>query len=59
MRYIIAIIAILFAYVLLSGIIVGVIFKGNVIGGGGLVTSFVMIPVAVFLWKAIIRKKEK
>jgi hypothetical protein len=58
MRYFLAVLAIIISYIILSGIIVGIIFKGNVYGGGGLVTTFVMIPVAIFLWKAITRKKE-
>jgi hypothetical protein len=58
MRYFLAILAIIISYVILSGIIVGIIFKGNVYGGGGLLLSFIMIPVAIFLWKAITRKKE-
>jgi hypothetical protein len=59
MRYFLAILTIIISYIVLSGIIVGIIFKGNVSGGGGLMTSFIMIPVAIFLWKAITRKKEK
>jgi ABC-type transport system involved in cytochrome bd biosynthesis fused ATPase/permease subunit len=59
MRYFLAILAILISYIILSGIIVGAIFKGNVHSGGGLFTAFIMIPVAIFLWKVITRKKEK
>jgi len=57
MKYFIAIIAILFSYILLSGIIVGLIFKGNVYGGGGLLTSLLILPIAIFLWKAITKKR--
>jgi hypothetical protein len=58
MRYFLAILAIIISYIILSGIIAGLIFKGNV-SAAGLMTAFVMIPVARFLWKAITRKKEK
>jgi len=56
MKYVLAILAIIGSYILLSGIIVGLIFKGNVYGGGSLLTSLIMIPVAVFLWKIITGK---
>jgi ABC-type transport system involved in cytochrome bd biosynthesis fused ATPase/permease subunit len=59
MRYFLAILAIIISYIILSGIIVGAIFKGNVYGGGGLLTTFIMIPVAIFLWKTITKKREK
>jgi hypothetical protein len=58
MRYFLAIIVIIFTYFLLSGVIMGFIFKGNVYGGAGLLTSFIMIPVAIFLWKAITRRRK-
>jgi len=59
MRYFLAILAIVVSYFLITGIIVGYIFKGNVYGGGGLMASVIMIPVAIFLWKAITRKGVK
>lgn len=58
MRYFLAILAIIVAYIFITGLIVGAIFKGNVYGGGALVTALIMIPVAIFLWKAITRKEE-
>jgi len=56
MKYILAILSIIGLYIILSGIIVGLIFKGNV-ANGGLLTSLIMIPVAIFLWKIITRNR--
>jgi len=56
MRYVLAILAILFSYIILSSIIVGAIFKGSVQGGGGILTALIMVPVAIFLWKSIAKK---
>jgi hypothetical protein len=58
-RGFLATIAIVFSYILLCGIIVGLIFKGNVYGGGGLLTSLIMIPVAIFLWGTITKNERK
>lgn len=56
MKYILAILSIIISYIILSGIIVGLIFNGNA-ARGGILTSLIMIPVAIFLWKIITRKR--